>query len=111
MLETTDAAIHSAAWRRARNVERTCIVLLQSELDIALGFLRLAEAEIDSGSAGHADELIGKATNSFRTAQDGLAALALEFEEERRDLQDGLRRLQEAMRAVMRRRPLQVTSI
>lgn len=105
MLEATEAQPHSAAWHRARKVERACIVLLQSELDIALGFLRLAEAEMDNGSTAHADELIAKANSSFRTAQSGLANISLEFEEERRVLREGVRLLQEAIRAVVRRRP------
>lgn len=104
MLESAEVESHSPAWHRARKVERTCIVLLQSELDIALGFLRLAEAEIDSGSAAHADELIAKAGNSFRIAQNGLAGISREFQDERGALQEGLRTLQEAIRAAVRRR-------
>jgi hypothetical protein len=36
--ETTVEYHHRSAWQRAKNVERTCVVLSQSELDIAFGF-------------------------------------------------------------------------
>ena len=68
------------------SVERTCIVFLQSELDIAFGFLRLAEVETGSGNTAHADELIAKASNSCKAVLDGLATVSREFEEERQVL-------------------------
>ena len=93
-----------SASRRSTQVERTCMVLLQSELDIAFGFLRLAHVEIQSGIAAHADELIAKASSSYKAILDGLATVPLEFEEERQLLREGVRMLQDAIRAVARRR-------
>jgi hypothetical protein len=86
------------------SVERTCIVFLQSELDIAFGFLRLAEVETGSGNTSHADELIAKASNSYKAVLDGLATVSREFEEERQVLRERLRLLQDAIRTVARRR-------
>ncbi len=63
MRETAELEIHSPAWRGARDVERACIVLLDAELDIALGYLRIADAEC---SEAHAGELIAKATESYQ---------------------------------------------
>jgi len=68
-----------SASRCATQVERTCIVLLQSELDIAFGFLRLAEVETGSGKAAHAEELIAKASGSYQTVLEGLGNVPLEF--------------------------------
>jgi len=89
---------------RGTQIERTCIVLLQSELDIAFGFLRLADVEIGSGNTAHADELIAKANNSYKAVLDGLRTVPLEFEEERLTLREGVRMLQDAIRGVARRR-------
>jgi hypothetical protein len=90
---------------RGSQLERTCVVLLESELDIAFGFLRLADVETESGgNAAHADELIAKASNSYKAVLDGLATVPLEFEEERQVLREGVRMLQDAIRAVARRR-------
>ena len=104
---TLDTAIEyrdGSASRRSTQVERTCIVLLQSELDIAFGFLRLADVETESGDATHADELIAKASSSYKMVLEGLATVPLEFEEERQLLREGVRMLQDAIRAVARHR-------
>jgi hypothetical protein len=85
------------------SVERTCIVFLQSELDIAFGFLRLAEVETGSGNTAHADELIAKASNSYKAVLNGLTTVSGEFEEERQVLCEGVRLLQDAIRSVARR--------
>ena len=104
MTLATDVEYYGPAFQRATQVERTCIVLLESELDIALGFLRLAEVETDSGNAAHADELIGKANNSYKAVLNGLATVPLEFEGERQFLREGIRSLQDTIRAIARRR-------
>ena len=102
---TLESAVESRVpARRGTQIERTCIVLLQSELDIAFGFLRLADVETGSGNATHADELIAKASTSYKAVLDGLASVSLEFEEERQLLREGVRMLQDAIRAVARRR-------
>jgi hypothetical protein len=93
------------------SVERTCIVFLQSELDIAFGFLRLAEVETRSGDTAHADELIARASNSYKAALNGLTTVSREFEEERQVLRERLRLLQDAIRAVARRRTLDYISL
>jgi hypothetical protein len=93
-----------SARRRGTQVERACIVLLQSELDIALGFLRLADVETDSGKAAHADELIAKANSSYKAVLNGLATVPVEFAEEKQLLREGVRMLQDAIRAVAWRR-------
>jgi hypothetical protein len=103
-LDTATEYRREAASRLSTQVERTCMVLLQSELDIAFGFLRLAEVETESGNAAHADELIAKASSSYKEVLDGLANVPLEFEEERQSLREGVRMLQDAIRAVARRR-------
>jgi hypothetical protein len=89
---------------RGRQVERACIVLLQSELDIAFGFLRLADVETGSGKNAHADALIAKANSSYKTVLNSLPTVPLEFEEERQLLREGVRMLQDTIRAVARRR-------
>ena len=91
--------------RRGTRVERTCVVLLESELDIAFGFLRLADVEIESGNHAHADELIGKASNSYKVVLNGLPTVPLDFEGERQLLREGARLLEDAIRATARRRP------
>lgn len=88
--------------QQARKVERTCIVLLEAELDIALGFLRLAEAETRGGNAAHADELINKAGAAYKRLLGGLTTVSLDFQEERQMLQEGIRKLQDSIRAAMR---------
>ena len=103
-VDTTIEYRRGSACRRSTQVERACMVLLQSELDIAFGFLRLADVETESGAAAHADELIAKASSSYKTVLDGLATVPLEFEEERQLLREGVRMLQDAIRAVARRR-------
>ena len=101
LLET---ALPSPGFRRGSRLERTCVVLLQAELDIAFGFLRLADAETGCGNAAHTDELIAKASSSYKTVLNGLPNVPLEFEEERQALREGVRMLQDAIRAVARRR-------
>jgi hypothetical protein len=104
-----ETALESDNCRCGSRLERTCVVLLEAELDIAFGFLRLADAETGSGKAAHADELIAKASNSYKAVLDGLATVPLEFEEERQLLRERVRMLQDAIRAVARRRQQDVT--
>ena len=103
-LETAAEYRDTAACHRGTRIERTCIVLLQSELDIAFGFLRLADVETGSGNTAHADELIAKASSSYKAVLNGLATVSLEFEEERLLLREGVRMLQDAILALARRR-------
>jgi hypothetical protein len=104
-----ETALKSDSCRCGSQLERTCVVLLEAELDIDFGFLRLADAETGSGNAAHADELIAKASNSYKAVLDGLATVPLEFEEERQLLREGVRMLQDAIRAVARRRQQDLT--
>ena len=98
-----ETAPQSDSYRGSR-LERTCVVLLEAELDIAFGFLRLVDAETGCRNTAHADELIAKANSSYKTVLNGLVAVPLEFEEERQVLREGVRMLQDAIRAVARRR-------
>jgi hypothetical protein len=100
----TPVGYHGHTSPRGTPVERACMLFLQSELDIAFGFLRLADTETGSHNTTHADELIGKASNSYKAVLDGLATVSLEFEEERLRLREGVRLLQDTIRAVTRRR-------
>ena len=79
--------------------ERVCITVVQSEIDIALGFLRLAEAEACGGNMGHAAELIGKASDIHKVACNYIGDLPTEFEEEKRELQHDVGKLLESIRA------------
>ena len=101
MPETAEMEVHSPAWRGARDVERACIVLLDAELDIALGYLRIADAEIN---AAHAEELITKATQSYQIVINGLPTMSPGLEEEKLVLRQRVRLLQDAIRAAIRRR-------
>ena len=96
-------AFQSDSYHRGTQFERTCMVLLQSELDIAFGFLRLADAETGWGNAAHVNELIAKASSSYKAVLKGLPNVPLEFEEERRSLREGVRMLQDAIRGAARR--------
>jgi hypothetical protein len=100
----TAVEYHGSPRRRGTQVESTCLVFLQSELDIAFGFLRLADVETGSGNTTHADELIAKASSSYRAVLNGLGTVPLEFEEERQLLREGIRMFQDAIRAIARRR-------
>jgi hypothetical protein len=79
--------------------ELVCITLLQSEIDVALGFLRLAEVESHGGNSAHAAELIAKAILAHRTVLQDLGGVSTEFEEEKRELDREARKLLEAIRA------------
>jgi hypothetical protein len=82
--------------------ELVCIALLQSEIDFALGFLRLAEVESHGGNGAHAAELIAKAILAHRIVLQDLGSVSTEFEEEKRELEGEARRLLEAIRAAER---------
>ena len=82
-------------------VERTFIVFLQSELDIAYAFVRLTAVEARSGNTGHADELIAIASNSYKTVLNDLATMSMECDEERQVLHEQVGLLQDAIRAVV----------
>jgi hypothetical protein len=102
-LETT-VEYSASTFRRDTRLERTCIVFLQSEIDIAIGFIHLADVETASGNPAHADELIAKASSSYKSVLKGLPTVPLDFEEERQGLREGARMLEDKIRAVARRR-------
>lgn len=89
----------TSRWLRARSlsVERACLALLQSDIDIAFSFLRLADAEARGGNAAHADELIGKATETYKNLLNRIGTVPAELEDEQHDLQRGMRSLREAI--------------
>ncbi len=84
--------------------DRACIAFAHSEIDIAFGYVRIAEAECNGGRAAHASELILKASDAYKIALSYLGTLPLELEADRYELQTDLRKLIEAIQAVERRR-------
>ena len=84
--------------------DRACLALLQSEIDLAFGFLRLAQVESHGGNSAHAADLIAKAALAHKAVLKDLPSLSLESEEEMRELQRSVRKLFETIRAVERLR-------
>ena len=86
--------------RRNRRVERVCLTL-QTDLDLAFSYLRLAEAEARGGKAAHASELIAKAVIAHKTVTKALAGIS-DFDENKRELAQEARRLLESVQSVER---------
>jgi hypothetical protein len=82
--------------------ELTRMTLLQSEIEIAFSYLRLAGVETRDGSAAHAAELIARAILVHKTVFQDLGDLSTEFKEEKRELDRCTRELLEAIHAVER---------
>lgn len=83
-------------------LEQACTTLLQSEMDLAFSYLRLAQAETRGGSAAHAAELIGKAILAHKNVVQDLAGVSMELQDLKRELAGSARELQEAIRSVQR---------
>jgi transposase len=88
---------------RSERAQRTCMTLLQSEIDIAFFYLRLAEAETRGGKAGHAAELMAKAILVHKTVLGELEGVSATVQEEKYELVKEARRLLESIQAVERR--------
>jgi len=80
-----------------REDKRACLVRLQTDIEIALGFLRLADAECRSGDYSHASQLIDKATLAYTAARQHLDAIPANPTEEASRLRQGARELFEAI--------------
>lgn len=76
-------------------------LMLQSDLDLAFAYLRLAEAETRGGNADHAAELIAKAVVAHRTILRDLARIS-DLNESKRELAGEARRLLESIQSVER---------
>jgi hypothetical protein len=74
---------------------------LQSDLDLAFSYLRLAEAETRGGNADHATELIAKAVIAHRTVLRELACISGVYQS-KRELAGEARRLLESIQSVER---------
>jgi len=87
-----------------RETELACLALVETEIEVALSFLRLAEAETNGGNDEHAKELLAKAVAIRNVVLQYIENMREEFETEKRELWIDARRLFENIRAVERRR-------
>ena len=74
---------------------------LQSDLDFAFSYLRLAETETRGGKADHASELIAKAVIAHRTVLRELVGIS-DMYQSNRELAGEARRLLESIQSVER---------
>jgi hypothetical protein len=88
--------------KRRGPTERVCLTLLQSELDLAFSYLRLAETEVQAGKGAHATELIAKAVIARNIVLQELARIPDLFDlfEPKRELKREAKRLLESIRFV-----------
>lgn len=77
--------------------ERLCHAFLQTDIDFAFTFLRLAEVESKLGNSARASELIERAIRAYKTAMQFLDDMPAPVSEERSELQASIRRLFEAI--------------
>ena len=77
--------------------KRACLARLQTEIEIALAFLRLADAECKNGKHSHASELIDKAALAYQAAMQHLDTISANPTEETSRLREGVRELFEAI--------------
>jgi len=87
-----------------RETERACLALVETEIEVAFSFLRLAEGETRAGNGQHANELIAKAVATHNIVLQYIGNMRAEFEAEKRGLCVEARRLFEAIRAAEERR-------
>jgi hypothetical protein len=87
-----------------RETEQACLALVETEIEVALSFLRLADAETSGGNDEHAKELIAKAVAIHNVVLQYIENMRGEFETEKRELWVDARRLLENIRAAERRR-------
>jgi hypothetical protein len=86
--------------RCSGHIEIVCLTL-QSDLDLAFSYLRLAEAETRGGKAAHATELIAKAVITYKTVERELVCIP-GVNENNRELTREVRRLLESIQSVER---------
>ena len=87
-----------------RETERACLALVETEIEVAFSFLRLAEGETSAGNGQHAIELISKAVATHNVVLQYVGNMRAEFEPEKRELCVEARKLFEAIRAAEERR-------
>ena len=84
--------------------EKACLALIETEIEVAFSFLRLAEVEINGGDEKHAVELIVKAVAVHDVVLQYVQNMRTEFGAVKRELRLEAHRLFEAVRAAERRR-------
>ena len=87
-----------------RETEQACLALVETEIEVAFSFLRLADAETNGGNDEHAAELIAKAVATHNVVLQYIQNMRGESETEKRELWLEARRLYENIRAAERRR-------
>ena len=83
-----------------RETEWACLALVETEIEVALSFLRLAEIETRRGSGEDAAELIAKAVATHNVVLQYVEHMRAGFEAEKRHLSFEARKLFEAIGAV-----------
>ena len=85
------------------HVDRICLTLLQSEIEVASSFVRLAEAEAQGGSTPHAIELLTRAVLVHKGVLKELRTMRSDFQEEKSALWSEARNLLESIQSVEHR--------
>ena len=86
--------------RCSGRIEIVCLIL-QSDIDLAFSYLRLAEAETRGGRVAHATELIAKAVITCKTVERELVCIP-GLNENKHELTREARRLLESIQSVER---------
>ena len=84
--------------------EKACLALIETEIEVAFSFVRLAEVESNGGNEKHAIELIAKAVAVHDVVLKYIQNMRAEFDTAKRELRLEARRLFEAVRAAERHR-------
>ena len=82
--------------------ERACLALVETEIEVAFSFLRLAEVESSGGNGEHATHLIAKAVATHDVVLQYIENMRAEFQGEKCELRREARRLLEAIRTAQR---------
>ena len=80
-----------------KQTDLVCIAFLETDIDLAFTFLRLAAAEIRGGKAAHASQLMEKAILAHKTVIKEVDNLSVELAEEKCELHEHTQRLWEAI--------------
>ena len=84
----------------SRETEWACLALVETEIEVAFSFLRLAEVETQGGNGEDAAELIAKAVATHNVVLQYVEHMRAGFEAEKRQLSVEARKLFEAIGAV-----------
>src|SRR6266853_4857752 len=84
----------------SRETEWACLALVETEIEVAFSFLRLAEVETRGGNGEDAAELIAKAVATHDVVLQYVEHMQAGFEAEKRQLSVEARKLFEAIGAV-----------